>query len=571
MIRVLVMLSFLLVCWCRGLTQVNRFDVLITEIMADPSPAVGLPNAEYVEIRNHSLQPVNLLGWKLGDGSSSATITTNIILAADSFLVLCSNTSVAALSAYGRALGISSFPSLDNNSDQLSIRSQSGIVIHAVAYDVGWYDNAVKQEGGWSLEMIDMKNPCSGKSNWKASTDAKGGTPGKRNSVEGINPDLQPPGLIRTYTIDSVTIVAMFDESLDSNSAGVISNYKLEGMTIAGAFPQAPKFQAVKLSLTQPLLKRKIYALTANFIKDCSGNTIAAFNNARAGFHEPVQAPDLVINEILFNPKPGGFDFIELYNNSTKILDASSVYIANRNSTGIISSLKQLSESPFQVFPGDHIVVTEDPLSLNMDYLVREPENVLSLSSMPSFPDDKGIVVVCNSTGDLLDELNYDEDWHFALIDNKEGISLERLDPGAATGNRNNWHSASFTSGYGTPTSRNSQYKSNEIINGMIYVDPKTFSPDNDGINDVATISYNLSEPGYVANVNIFDAHGRCIRRISRNDLLGLHGKWNWDGLDDKGAKLATGIYIIYTELFNLQGKQKVFKNSILLARRSPP
>ena len=55
----------------------ERFDVVITEIMADPSPVVGLPNAEFIEVKNVSSTPFNLNGWKISDATSTATITTS--------------------------------------------------------------------------------------------------------------------------------------------------------------------------------------------------------------------------------------------------------------------------------------------------------------------------------------------------------------------------------------------------------------------------------------------------------------------------------------------------------------
>jgi hypothetical protein len=547
----------------------ERFDVVITEIMADPSPVVGLPNAEFIEVKNVSSTPFNLNGWKISDATSTATITTSFTLQPDSIAIICANSNVATFSVFGRTIGITSFPSLDNDGDMISIKSPQGKTIHAVNYTIDWYQNEIKKDGGWSLEMVDVKNPCSGMSNWKASTDANGGTPGKKNSVAGVNTDTSPPQLLRTYSLDNVTIVALFDEPLDSTSAAVVSNYSLSNnIAIASSSPQVPLFNSVILKLSAPLQKQTIYTLIASNIKDCKSNNIGVYNKAKTGLAEEAFSEDLVINELLFNPRPNAFDYVEIYNRSNKIADASKLYIANRNTSGVLTSIKKLSEAPFYIFPDDYGVITEDAVSLKHEYLVPNPQNVLSLSSLPSLPDDKGTVVITNSQGTVVDEVSYSEKWHFPLINYDEGVALERIDPNDSSQKQSNWHSAASTAGYGTPGYKNSQYKQTNTVNATIEVNPKVFSPDNDGHNDIATISYQLTAPGYVANVTIFDANGRPVRYLVRNALLGLKGNWNWDGLNENGQKLAIGTYIVYTEIFNLQGKKKQFKNTIVLGRK---
>ncbi len=64
-----------------------------------------------------------------------------------------------------------------------------------------------------------------------------------------------------------------------------------------------------------------------------------------------------------------------------------------------------------------------------------------------------------NAQGNIIDELVYNEKWHFKLIDNDEGVALERIDYNAPTQQQDNWHSAASSVGYGTPTYKNSQYK----------------------------------------------------------------------------------------------------------------
>ncbi|MCX8021050.1 MAG: lamin tail domain-containing protein [Chitinophagaceae bacterium] len=547
----------------------NRYDVVIDEIMADPTPQVGLPNYEWIEIKNVSSSPVNLQNWRIGDASGQSGALPPFILQPDSFVIVCSGSALAAMSAFGQAVSVTNFPSLDNDGDQIFLRAASGRILHAVEYQISWYQNELKKDGGWSLEMIDPRNPCAGMSNWKASVHPNGGTPGKRNSVDGTLTDNQPPSLLRTYTVNAQQVVAVFDEPLDSTMAAMAANYTLNGgITVTQAVVLSPLFDKVQLTLSAPLQPQTVYEITAANIRDCKGNSIGTRNKAKAGLPQPPEPADMVINEILFNPKPNAEDYVEFYNKSKKILDASRLYVANRNSINAIANTRALSAAPWLIFPDDFIVITSDAVSLQREYFVKHPDRVLPLSSLPTFPDDKGFVILLDQQGAVLDEVNYHKKWHFRLIDNDEGVALERIDPNGPSQDPNNWTSAASTSGYGTPTSKNSQYKLIEPIRADVQISPKVFSPDNDGRDDIATIQFKVSEPGYVANVTIYDASGRPVRHLVRNSTLGISGYWNWDGLDDKGQKLPIGNYIVFTEIFNLRGQRQGYKNAVVLAGR---
>lgn len=561
---------FLLVCMLPiYLIAQNRYDVVIDEIMADPTPQIGLPNNEWIELKNTTNLPINLQSWRVGDATGQSGPMPNFTLQPDSFVIVCTASAVAAMSAFGTTISVTSFPSLDNDGDQLFLKAANTKTIHAVSYTSGWYQNELKKDGGWTLEMIDTKSPCTGSSNWKASTNVTGGTAGKKNAVDAINNDATAPQLKRAFTTDNTTIILVYDEPVDSLSGATLINYSVDGgLTLVSATTIAPLFNQVHLKTNNPLAVNTVYTITASNVKDCKSNNIGASNKARVGLPVDAATGEWIINEILFNPRSNASDFVEFYNNSKKIFDASKLYIANRNSSGIISSIKVLSAVPFYIFPGDYIVETDDADNLAMQYLVKNPDNVVTISSPPSFSDDAGDVIALNFQGNIVDEVKYKDDWHFKLIDNDEGVSLERIDPSGPSQNETNWHSAASTAGYGTPTYKNSQYKLLNTITAKIDVTPKVFSPDNDGRDDIATIQYEVTEPGYIANIIIYDAGGRPIRNLVRNGTLGLKGYWNWDGLDDKGNKLPVGVYILYTELFNLQGKKEKFKNTVVLARK---
>lgn len=561
-----VLLLFMLTPVC--LLSQNRYDVVITEIMADPSPPVALPNVEWVEIRNVSTRPVQLQNWRIGDAGSLSGPMTAYLLAPDSVVILCSNTAANLMTGLGSVIPVNSFPSLDNDGDLLRLRAADGTTMHAVAYTKDWYGNEIKSAGGWTLEITDPRNPCTGSNNWKASTHPAGGTPGRTNTTNQTITDQQSPKLLRAYTTDSLTMVLVFDEGLDSISAASTTHYQISGgLQITQALVMPPLFNQVQIRLSQPMQTQTIYTIQATQVKDCSGNMIGTINETRTGLPAEALPGEWIINEVLFNPRSNAYDYVEFLNNSKKIFDASRLYLANRNSSGAISSAKLLSNTPFYIFPGDHIVATEDAARLSQHYLVNHPAQVLVIDVPPTFPDEEGYVIALNAQGQITDELHYHKDWHFKLIDNDEGVSLERVDPDAPTQEPGNWHSAASTAGYGTPTARNSQLKDMNSSTAIIQITPSLFSPDNDGRDDLASIRYELGEQGYVANINIFNSAGIVVRQLVRNDLLGKKGYWNWDGLDEKGKQLPAGQYIVLAELFDLSGKKKQYKLVLTLAR----
>jgi hypothetical protein len=546
----------------------QQYDILIDEIMANPTPIVGLPKYQWIEFKNTSAFPINLQGFTIGDTITQSGAMPNFILQPDSFVIVCKSTAASAMSVFGPTISVTSFPSLINSGDELILKNTQGKIIHAINYSYSWYQNTLKEQGGWSLEMIDTKNPCSGYSNWQASHDVSGGTPGKRNSIDGKNPNQITPKLLRAFAQDSLDITLYFDEPLDSSKASIAANYNISPNigTPENATAVAPFFDRVNLKLITPLSQKKTYTITSTNITDCTGNVINSDDTAKVGISSAANNFDVVINEILFNPRDNGVDYVELYNRSKKIINLKQLYIANRNSSETISHIAQLTNTDYLLFPQSFIVVTSSPSIVKSQYIAQNPDAFVQINNMPSYNDDNGDAIILNAQGNIIDELQYDASWQFPLIDDVQGVALERINYDAPTQSQSNWHSAATSVGYGTPTYKNSQYRIDQYAAGNISVYPEIFSPNNDGIDDFLSIDYTFPEAGYVANITIYDAEGKIVRLLEQNALCGTEGKFLWDGLGEKNRQLIEGTYIVYTRIFDLNGKTKDFKNPVVLA-----
>jgi len=545
-------------------------DVVFNELMADPTPVVGLPEYEYIELYNRTNLPVNIKNWILRHGTTDRTLP-DAIIPPDSFIVLTSPAAFPHLSSYGNVVEVTglSTTALTNAGTTLVLLDNNNEIIHAVAYSETWYADNSKKDGGWSLEQIDPNNPCGGSQNWKASINPSGGTPGRRNSINASNTDITPPEIVRIGVIDSVTIEVFFSERMKLATINNVQDYTIDnniGQPIQ-LTQNAPLYQSVVLKLNAQILPQTTYKLTvSNTLEDCVGNLMGDKNFAFFGLSEKPLPNDIVINEILFNPPTNGVDFVEIYNRSNKIIDLIDLRLTSKDTIiNELTSIRVITEGSYLMFPGEYIVLTTHINRVTNFFYAPLPNKIISMSSLPAFNNASGIAVLADIANVEIDMLIYDEKMHYPLLTTYKGVSLERIHYDRPSNDKTNWHSAAAGVGYATPTYKNSQFGQFVSADDAISLYPDIFSPDNDGHNDVLNIAYKFEEPGYVANIMIYDARGRQIRYLVKNELLGTEGVFSWDGITDGNLKATIGIYIVYVEVFNTKGDVKKYKKTTVL------
>jgi hypothetical protein len=520
-------------------------DVIITEFFPDPSPVVGLPEVEFVEIYNASNKIFNLSGWKIGDASSNGTISATWILPGEyKVLTATANDSLFIMTD---AVGVTSFPSLNNAGDDVVLKDSLGNILDKLSYTDDWYKDELKKSGGFTLELINQNDPCSDESNWIASISNSGGTPGVQNSVFNTSPDTVAPLVELWLALSPNYLEVHFSEGMDSISLANANFTFSPSLTIQNRFLQGSFPNKMILQFNEILIPSLIYQVSLSNIGDCWLN----YSNTSGQFALP-DVPsngDVVINEILQNPLNGGQDWIELYNNSDKIVNLRDWQFANFDND-TIDNFKTIQDNYF-LMPNDFVVLGKDSNFVKANYKSAVSGKFL-YSELPSYNNDSGSVYLIYNS-EIIDKVSYLDEWHFDLLDNTDGVSLERIDPNRESSSVFNWHSAAEDVGFATPGRVNSQFLA-AVSNGTVTLTNDVFSPDNDGFEDVLQISYEMNVSGLLGKAKIFDDRGRPIRKLFSNELLGSKGTFTWDGLTDNQVKASIGVYVILFEAFSTDG-----------------
>jgi hypothetical protein len=528
------------------LAKAKPFDIVINELMVDPKPSVNLPEAEFVELYNTSDKAIDLGTCTFSDASSTAQLP-DIVLFPNSYTILAS---IKDSLNFGmdNTIFLNDFPTLNNSADQLLLQCNSQ-AIHWLDYDSDYMQNAVKEEGGWSLEMIDTKNPCGGPGNWAYSNNDAGGTPGRQNSISGINPDAEVPYLKGIGVKDNEVILELSEIMYPS----LLDAFKFE-LKQASISPKSVKWSgrtSILLEFEGHFKKGWRDSLRLPALNDCVG-FLNRDSIVLVAVPSTAAKSDIVFNEIMFDARTESSEFIELYNASENILDLAEVQLATKDD-GEWSNAFPLRGSPTLFFLKTYAVFSENGQSIYSQYLQSDSTVFFDVGKMPNLSSLGGEIYLIDRKVEVIDHLDYSASNHFDLLKTNKGVSLERIHPTTVGYSSDAWVSASELSGGATPGVKNSQYYE-PLRATNVRLEYTTFSPNNDGFRDRLVIIFNSLNPVQNTRIAIFTLNGILVKEILPRTLLGTEQTVFWDGKDNSGHRVSPDIYILLLEAYDAKG-----------------
>ena len=290
----------------------EKGEVIITEILADPSPALGLPEVEYFEIYNRSTNTLDLSTLHLNDKA----IPNNIILAPKQYLVIGSG----ALNVYNTQFNYLASPEISSTfltnagkNIRLSFGYEQALTnVVSVDYSVDWHNNQDAKTGGVSLELINPELSCYNLgSYWVSSENESGGTPGNANSV-----------YLENLPSNKLQYIAYKNEELR-----FVFKYAVNAEESTGDWPNeliylGHSYQENILSFMGTNFNNLNIKINA---KNCNSDETITVNTEIPEIKE-AENQDLIFNEILFDPEGDISEYLEIYNKSSACVNLQSVY-----------------------------------------------------------------------------------------------------------------------------------------------------------------------------------------------------------------------------------------------------
>lgn len=540
-------------------------QVLVNEFLyRDPDARL-----EFVEVLNHSNARIDLRRLAVSDSRMAfATVTARPLFLDPDRLVVLVRDSVAFDARFDAPrIEVPGSPALNNGGDAV-ILWLNGATVDSVRFDGSW------GTPGRSMERVDPDAPSSSPVNWKPSEDPSGATPGTRNSV--FNPDKTPPEIVEVEEWLDGSVIVYVNEPLDP------ARLPAARFSFAsGDQPLASRLSQDRMKIVlEPWSGADLSFITVEGLVDASGNRTGSTSHSIA--RQPASS-EVILNEILFEPLADAFDgfpdqseFVEIRSLSNHPIAMRGFFLTGRlDETGASDTLR-FDDRPLRLHAKGFALFlaagSSEAGAFAAAFPSLPPETVAPRAAVRrstlSLGNNGDTVRLHSAAGVVLDELTYAPSWHLPERSVTRGVSLERIAGSGRSDDASNWTSSVSPEG-ATPGRGNSVSLSTPAGAGDgLTVSPTVFSPDGDGWEDYTRIVVRTGRPTASIVAWIYDEEGRFIRSLTDGLPIGPEASLIWDGRDDDGRMLATGVFIVYVEAVDTSaGDVRQFKRPVVLAQ----
>lgn len=383
-------------------------------------------------------------------------------------------------------------------------------------------------------------------------------------SVEGdIIRDVISPFLTDIQILPPHQLHLKFSETMTISDIDIIVN---------GSYPRIisvdwdEDMEGVVVGFDDEFSIGKKYQIDIENAFDEAGNYINNYTY-NTGIVEDIEPDDVIFNEVMFHHHENSAEYVELYNRSGKVINLAGMYFTTQKADGSLNTGVQFPEKSL-IFPQEYLAITEDTEAIK-NYHACPPEANIIQTRWSALNNETATLVFTNASKEVIfDEFTYHKNRHHALVKNLKGVALERIYFDLPTQDESNWHSAAKLHNFGTPGFKNTQNKERNSLSGQhnFYLEKDYFSPDNDGIDDLCVLHYQLDKPGYIINIEILTAIGEHVYTLCHQYLANEEGFFRWDGRNKKEQTAQVGIYVFCIEIFHPEyGEKQKFKIGVAL------
>ena len=360
-IRLILALSGCLICFLAAALETKiepvgpcsrKTGLAITEIMYHPAARFDGKKIRFVELYNSNPYSEDISGFQF-DGYIESVIPAGTVIPGGGFLVVADRPADIQF-VYGitNVIGTLGFKPEETRT-LIRMRNKEGAVLLEVPFpDPVYHPNPIliaADQGGHSLVLT---RPSYGEGNWQAwgISDLIGGSPGRADmpGVERLRPIVINEFLTSrgTQNVDFVELYNHSNEAIDvsgaylSDSATSLKKFRFPSNSIAPArgciavgqpqllFALSAEGEAIFLmnSNATRIVDALPFGAQRNLIStgrypDGNANLYPMASPTPGTNNSAPLVPDIVINEIMFDPIHGGLDeYIELFNRSTNTI-----------------------------------------------------------------------------------------------------------------------------------------------------------------------------------------------------------------------------------------------------------